>query len=108
MAKDHSPNLSVRIPTAVHRRLIALASAVGTTPGLYAKQLLIERIESHDLLELMERLQGVDDTIAALRRDLAIVLEAVLLNLPSRPFTREQVVEFVTRKLGQLPGAGSA
>ena len=99
MAHRESPNISLRIPSPTFHKLASNAAAVGMTPGLYAKRLLIERLENHDVLEVLGRLEEFDAELALLRQDIAAVLEALLLNLPNAPFSKEQVREFVTRKL---------
>ncbi|MEZ5963073.1 MAG: hypothetical protein R3F56_04420 [Planctomycetota bacterium] len=99
MALRSSPNLSFRVPAAAYRELAARASMMDTTPGLYAKHVVVDHVSGHGTLEILARLQELEDLHAELRRNLSVALEALLLSLPGKPFTREQVAEFVTKNL---------
>lgn len=108
MARDESPSISLRLPRLVYRALVEEARMLATTPGRHAKRLLIERLDDHDALEIRRYLDEHRVELALLRHDVATVIEALLLNLPQRPFTRDQVAEFVTRKLRRPEGTRGA
>lgn len=76
-----SVKVSFRLSGPLAARLQERAAELELSPDLAAKELVVGALQESLRYELLESLRGLSTTVDALRRDITVSLEAVLLNV---------------------------
>lgn len=76
-----SVKVSFRLSGPLAARLRERAAELELSPDLAAKELVVAALQESLRYELLESLRGLSTTVDGLRRDIAVSLEAVLLNV---------------------------
>jgi len=76
-----SETVSFRLSGALLTRLTEDAAARGASRGEHARALLISVLQDEHRLQVLEDTRVVRDEVRKLRSDVALTLEAVLLNI---------------------------
>lgn len=80
MKRDDSKTISFRLDVDDHRRLLKAAEGVDTSPGKYARKLVLDALDDASGVAVAAGFEEIQDGIRTLREDIATALTAVLVN----------------------------
>ena len=100
-----SQAISFRLSDDKHRRLIGVSAASGLSPGEYARELVMDKLDEaettrRELDSLRLEVQEVKAHLAAFRSEFALAVEALLVSGSSgKPISVEQAKRWVGERL---------
>lgn len=101
--------IAYRLSEDKHRQLLGLAMGAGLSPGDYTRELVLAKLDEAALLQrelqsVGEKVEGLESDLAALRRDFALAVEALLVsNSAGKPITVEQAKRWVDERIRFKP-----
>jgi hypothetical protein len=98
--KNFAP-LTVRLTLEDRKTLDQKASRLGTTPTELSRRLLSNALdEENELAQIRMRMTALESSVSALREDLAVAVQALLITKGAAPITTsEQAEAWVTANL---------
>ncbi len=100
-----SQAISFRLSDDKHRRLIGLSAASGLSPGEYARELVMEKLDGEDatrreLDEVRSELSALKMNLASFRTEFALAVEALLVsNSAGKPVSVENARRWVDERI---------
>ena len=109
MAEQKSITTTTRLPPEMRARLDDLVAKRGVNVAEYLREVIESHLDDAPDVRLRETVEGLHDELrrlreqtARLRRDVALSLEAILLNLVDDE-DKDQVVAYVQKHLRDRP-----
>ena len=100
-----SQAISFRLSDDKHRRLVGLSAASGMSPGEYARELVMEKLDAdettrRELDMLRAEFRTMTGDITMFRSEFALAVEALLVSgSGGKPITAEQARRWVDERL---------
>jgi len=97
--------ISFRLSEDKHRQLQGLAMGAGLSPGDFARELVLAKLDEAAIMQrgietVGEEVEVLKSDLASLRRDFALAVEALLVsNSAGKPITVEQAKRWVDERI---------
>lgn len=95
---DRTTPIAFRLSDDKQRRLNALASAEGLSSGEYARELVLTKIDEHEIIN--QEVQQLRAEFQTFRSDFALAIEAILVaSSNNKPLSAEQARQWVEDRI---------